>query len=35
MPGYRQTLLEITDPEVLATTGRNYHPIVAPSHVRA
>jgi hypothetical protein len=35
MPGYLQTLLEITDPEVLATTGRNYHPIVAPSHVRA
>ncbi len=31
MPGYRQTLLEITDPEVLATSGKKYHPIVEPS----
>ena len=31
MPGYRQTILEITDPEVLATSGRKYHPIVEPS----
>ena len=31
MPGFRQTLLEITDPEVLATSGKKYHPIVEPS----
>jgi gamma-glutamylcyclotransferase (GGCT)/AIG2-like uncharacterized protein YtfP len=31
MPGYRQTLLEITDPQVLATSGKKYHPIVEPS----
>jgi gamma-glutamylcyclotransferase (GGCT)/AIG2-like uncharacterized protein YtfP len=31
MPGYRQRLLEITDPEVLATSGKKYHPIVEPS----
>jgi gamma-glutamylcyclotransferase (GGCT)/AIG2-like uncharacterized protein YtfP len=31
MPGYRQTLLEITDPEVLATSGKKYHPIVEAS----
>jgi len=28
---YRQTLLEITDPEVLATSGKKYHPIVEQS----
>ena len=31
MPGYRQTLLEITAPEVLATSGKKYHPIVEQS----
>ena len=31
MPGFRQTLLEITDPEVLAASGKKYHPIVEPS----
>jgi gamma-glutamylcyclotransferase (GGCT)/AIG2-like uncharacterized protein YtfP len=31
MPGYRQTLLEITDPAVLATSGKQFHPIVEPS----
>jgi gamma-glutamylcyclotransferase (GGCT)/AIG2-like uncharacterized protein YtfP len=31
MPGYRQTLVEITDPEVLATSGARFHPIVEPS----
>jgi gamma-glutamylcyclotransferase (GGCT)/AIG2-like uncharacterized protein YtfP len=31
MPGYRQTLLEITDPEVIATSGKTHHPIVEPS----
>jgi gamma-glutamylcyclotransferase (GGCT)/AIG2-like uncharacterized protein YtfP len=31
MPGYRQTMLEITDPEVLATSGQKFHPIVEES----
>src|SRR3569833_418177 len=31
LPGYRRTLLEITDPEVLATSGKKYHPIVEES----
>ena len=31
IPGYRQTLLEITDPQVIATSGKTHHPIVAPS----
>ena len=31
IPGYRQTLLEITDPQVIATSGKTHHPIVEPS----
>lgn len=31
MLGYRQSLLEITDPQVLATSGKTHHPIVRPS----
>lgn len=31
MPGYRQSMLEITDPEVLRTSGERFHPIVEPS----
>lgn len=31
MPGYRTELLEITDPDVLATSGERFHPIVLPS----
>jgi gamma-glutamylcyclotransferase (GGCT)/AIG2-like uncharacterized protein YtfP len=31
MPGYRQALLEITDPEVIKTSGKRFHPIVEPS----
>jgi len=31
MPGYRQTLLEIRDPQVVATSGKTHHPIVEPS----
>lgn len=31
MPGYRTSLLEITDPAVLATSGERFHPIVEPS----
>ncbi len=31
LPGYRQTMLEITDPAVLATSGEKFHPIVTPS----
>lgn len=31
MPGYRKTMVEITDPEVLRKSGERFHPIVAPS----
>src|ERR1700755_201852 len=31
MVGYRQSQLEITDPEVIKTSGKRFHPIVAPS----
>ncbi|MDH0732408.1 gamma-glutamylcyclotransferase [Pseudomonas sichuanensis] len=31
MPGYRQDWVEITDPEVLAASGKTHHPIVSPS----
>jgi gamma-glutamylcyclotransferase (GGCT)/AIG2-like uncharacterized protein YtfP len=31
MPGFVQTLVEITDPQVLATSGKTHHPIVQPS----
>ncbi|RDI97528.1 gamma-glutamylcyclotransferase [Dyella solisilvae] len=31
MPGYRRTMVEITDPDVLRKSGERFHPIVAPS----
>jgi hypothetical protein len=31
MPGWRRGEIEITDPEVLRTSGRRFHPIVEPS----
>lgn len=31
LPGFSQALVEITDPDVLATSGKAFHPIVAPS----
>lgn len=31
MLGYSQTWVEITDPQVLATSGKTHHPIVTPS----
>ncbi|WP_206237916.1 gamma-glutamylcyclotransferase family protein [Novosphingobium terrae] len=31
MPGYRQDMLEITDPDVLRTSGERFHPVVRPS----
>jgi Gamma-glutamyl cyclotransferase, AIG2-like len=31
IPGFRQTLLLITDPQVIATSGKTHHPIVEPS----
>jgi hypothetical protein len=31
MPGYRQSLVEITDPEVIRKSGKRLHPIVAPT----
>ena len=31
MPGYRVEQVEITDPDVLATSGARFHPIVAPA----
>jgi gamma-glutamylcyclotransferase (GGCT)/AIG2-like uncharacterized protein YtfP len=31
MPGFRTDMLEITDPEVLKTSGERFHPVVSPS----
>lgn len=31
MLGYSQSWVEITDPAVLATSGKTHHPIVAPT----
>jgi len=31
MPGYTQSLIEITDPDVISTSGKRFHPIVIPS----
>lgn len=31
MPGFKKSLVEITDPDVLATSGERFHPIVVPS----
>lgn len=31
MVGYTQTMIAITDPEVVATSGKTHHPIVQPS----
>lgn len=31
MLGYSQSWVEITDPQVLAASGKTHHPIVAPS----
>ncbi|WFC41938.1 gamma-glutamylcyclotransferase family protein [Pseudoxanthomonas sp. SE1] len=31
MPGYTRTMVEITDPAVLAASGERFHPIVSPS----
>jgi hypothetical protein len=31
MPGYEQTMVEITDPEVIRTSGKRFHPIVHQS----
>ncbi|CAI8954424.1 MULTISPECIES: gamma-glutamylcyclotransferase family protein [Pseudomonas] len=31
MLGYSQAWVEITDPQVLATSGKTHHPIVTPS----
>jgi gamma-glutamylcyclotransferase (GGCT)/AIG2-like uncharacterized protein YtfP len=31
MPGYRESVIEITDPEVIKASGKRFHPIVEPS----
>ncbi|MYS81647.1 gamma-glutamylcyclotransferase family protein [Embleya scabrispora] len=31
LPGHRLTMIEITDPEVIATSGTNRHPLVVAS----
>ncbi|BCJ73316.1 hypothetical protein CS0771_28600 [Catellatospora sp. IY07-71] len=31
LPGYRVELVKITDPDVLAVSGQDHHPIVTPS----
>jgi gamma-glutamylcyclotransferase (GGCT)/AIG2-like uncharacterized protein YtfP len=35
LPGYRRSMIEITDPDVIAKSGSNFHPIVAASDVPA
>ena len=32
LPGWRQELVEITDPDVLAKSGKRFHPIVIPGN---
>jgi hypothetical protein len=31
LPGYRRSMIEITDPDVIAKSGANFHPILTPS----
>lgn len=31
MPGFKTSLVEITDPDVLAKSGERFHPVVIPS----
>lgn len=31
MPGYEQSWVEITDPQVVATSGKTHHPILRPT----
>jgi Gamma-glutamyl cyclotransferase, AIG2-like len=31
MPGFCKDMLEITDPDVLKTSGERFHPVVSPS----
>jgi hypothetical protein len=31
MPGFKTEMVEITDPDVIATSGEKFHPIVVPS----
>jgi gamma-glutamylcyclotransferase (GGCT)/AIG2-like uncharacterized protein YtfP len=31
LPGYKQSMIEITDPEVVRKSGKRFHPIVAAS----
>ena len=33
LPGYRRSMIEITDPYVIAKSGSNFHPIVAASDI--
>ena len=30
LPGWRQTMVEITDPDVIAKSGKTHHPILLP-----
>jgi gamma-glutamylcyclotransferase (GGCT)/AIG2-like uncharacterized protein YtfP len=32
MLGYRREMLEITDPEVIRTSGERFHPVISPSY---
>ncbi|KTD82716.1 gamma-glutamylcyclotransferase family protein [Legionella waltersii] len=31
LPGFELSMIEITDPEVLATSGESFHPIITPT----
>ena len=35
MLGYAQSWVEITDPQVLATSGKTHHPIIAPTEEKS
>ena len=33
LPGWKQEMVEITDPDVLAKSGERFHPIVVPGEI--
>ncbi|QND51752.1 gamma-glutamylcyclotransferase [Phyllobacterium sp. 628] len=35
MPGFKKSMIEITDPDVIKASGSNFHPIVVPSEHQA
>lgn len=35
MPGFKKSMIEITDPDVIKTSGSKFHPVVVPSDNQA